>query len=88
MSLFFMYNVFPFIVYLNGRYIEIETLKIHETFSHLIRRSSRLDVATLQLLNSSDNECALSAMVSAVSKSSMRKTSIVIVENKGINIFK
>ncbi|XP_052800976.1 nuclear pore membrane glycoprotein 210-like [Mya arenaria] len=45
-------------------------------------RSSRLDVATVQLINSTDNECALSAEISAVSKSSMRKTSIVLVENK------
>ncbi|XP_053384665.1 nuclear pore membrane glycoprotein 210-like [Mercenaria mercenaria] len=45
-------------------------------------RSSRLDVATLQLINSTDNECALTAEISAVSKSSMRKTSIVMVENK------
>jgi len=48
------------------------------------RRSSRLDVATVQLVNSTDNECALSAEISAVSKSSLRKTSIVIVENKGL----
>ncbi|XP_053384697.1 nuclear pore membrane glycoprotein 210-like [Mercenaria mercenaria] len=45
-------------------------------------RSSRLDVATLQLINSTDNECALTAEISAVSKSSMRRTSIVMVENK------
>ncbi|KAL4239762.1 hypothetical protein ACF0H5_000565 [Mactra antiquata] len=45
-------------------------------------RSSRLDVASVRLINSSDNECSLSAEISAVSKSSMRKTSIVMVENK------
>ncbi|XP_052218938.1 nuclear pore membrane glycoprotein 210-like isoform X2 [Dreissena polymorpha] len=45
-------------------------------------KSSRLDVATVQLINSTDNECALSAEISAVSKSSLKKTSIVMVENK------
>ena len=47
------------------------------------RRSSRLDVATVQLVNSTDNECAFTADISAVSKSSLRKTSIIIAENKG-----
>ena len=40
-------------------------------------------MATVQLVNSTDNECAFSAEISAVSKSSLRKTSIIIAENKG-----
>ncbi|KAL3841492.1 hypothetical protein ACJMK2_019630 [Sinanodonta woodiana] len=46
------------------------------------RRSSRLDVAILDLINSTDGECAYLARISAVSKSSNRKTSIITAEDK------
>ncbi|XP_060082895.1 nuclear pore membrane glycoprotein 210-like [Ylistrum balloti] len=45
-------------------------------------RSTQQEVATVQLVNSTDGECAFAAVISAVSKSSHRKTSIVLAENK------
>ncbi|KAL5006223.1 hypothetical protein ScPMuIL_015029 [Solemya velum] len=44
--------------------------------------SSQPEVATVQLINSSDAECSDRAMVSAVSKTPHRKTSMVFAENK------
>lgn len=63
---------------------ELFLIKMLNIIFSICRRSSRLDVATVQLVNSTDNECASSAEISAVSKSSLRKTSIIIAENKGL----
>ncbi|XP_048780768.2 nuclear pore membrane glycoprotein 210-like isoform X2 [Ostrea edulis] len=45
-------------------------------------QSTHQEVASIQLVNSSDGECAFSAVISAVSKSPYRKTSMVLAENK------
>ncbi|XP_062607902.1 nuclear pore membrane glycoprotein 210-like [Saccostrea cucullata] len=45
-------------------------------------QSTQQEVATIQLVNSTDGECAFSAVISAVSKSPYRKTSMVLAENK------
>ena len=47
------------------------------------RQSTQQEVASIQLVNSTDGECAFSAVISAVSKSPHRKTSMVLAENKG-----
>ena len=47
------------------------------------RESTQQEVASIQLVNSTDGECAFSAVISAVSKSPHRKTSMVLAENKG-----
>ncbi|XP_021353376.1 nuclear pore membrane glycoprotein 210-like isoform X2 [Mizuhopecten yessoensis] len=57
-----------------------EELHVHD--SCYTWRSTQQEVATVQLVNSTDGECAFSAVISAVSKSSHRKTSIVLAENK------
>ncbi|XP_022313260.2 nuclear pore membrane glycoprotein 210-like [Crassostrea virginica] len=45
-------------------------------------QSTQQEVASIQLVNSTDGECAFSAVISAVSKSPHRKTSMVLAENK------
>lgn len=49
----------------------------------LCRQSTQQEIASIQLVNSTDGECAFSAVISAVSKSAHRKTSMVLAENKG-----
>lgn len=49
----------------------------------LFRQSTQQEIASIQLVNSTDGECAFSAVISAVSKSAHRKTSMVLAENKG-----
>ncbi|KAK3608986.1 hypothetical protein CHS0354_020538 [Potamilus streckersoni] len=56
-----------------------EESRVHSCYTW---RSSRLDVAILDLINSTDGECAYLARISAVSKSSHRKTSIITAEDK------
>ncbi|XP_052692934.1 nuclear pore membrane glycoprotein 210-like [Crassostrea angulata] len=45
-------------------------------------QSTQQEIASIQLVNSTDGECAFSAVISAVSKSAHRKTSMVLAENK------
>ncbi|XP_067655062.1 nuclear pore membrane glycoprotein 210-like isoform X1 [Haliotis asinina] len=45
-------------------------------------RSTRQEVAQIQLLNSTDGECSNKALVSATSKTSHQMTTVVLAENK------
>ena len=58
-------------------------LKLIDMMSFVFRQSTQQEVASIQLVNSTDGECAFSAVISAVSKSPHRKTSMVLAENKG-----
>ena len=55
--------------------------------SLLFRRSTRPEVAQVQLVNSTDGNCAQTALVSAMSKTSHQMTTVVLAENKGYCLF-
>jgi len=49
------------------------------------RSSNTPEIASVTLVNSTDGECAFSAVVSVVSKSPHRKQAIIMTENKGMS---
>ena len=66
---------------------EFELLKLLFLKDYLhfhFRRSTRPEVAQVQLVNSTDGTCAQTAIVSAISKTSHQMTTVVLAENKGV----
>lgn len=58
-------------------------LYILAPLSLFFRSTNTPETASLTLVNSTDGECAFSAIVSVMSKSPHRKQAIIMTENKG-----